>query len=65
MTESYQPLPQYNPPMGTRMATPEEQKPLIKMLGKMIAPKMKSPRLKGKISSQTIKVKHQKKVTYW
>lgn len=66
MTDAYQPLPQYQPPTGVRMATAEEQKPLMKMLGKMLAPKLaKGLKMRGKISSQNVKVKHQKKVTYW
>ena len=64
MSDEYQALPQYQPPQpqGVRMATADEQKPMMKMIGKMLAPKIsKMPRMKGKISPQSIKVGHKKK----
>lgn len=60
----YTGLTQYPP--TTRVATADEQKPLMKMLGKMLAPKVKArmPK-KGLIHSQSVPIKHKKKVTYW
>jgi len=66
--EDYQALPKYEPPRpeAARMSTAKEQAPLVKLMSKMLAPKIhKMPRMKGKISPQSVKVKHQKKVTYW
>lgn len=59
-------LPNYH---GVSMVpNPKQQGPLMKVMGKMLASKL--PRMmKGKISSQTIKVSHGKrkdnKVKYW
>lgn len=61
--QEYQALPQYvTPQPGPRMATAKEQAPLMKMIGKMISPKThKMPRMKGKISPQSVKLGHKKK----
>lgn len=69
MSDEYQALPKYEPPktQGVRVASQEEQKPLMKMLGKMLAPKL-TRMMKGKISPQSVKVGHKKKqeqVKYW
>lgn len=55
-------LPDYSKPKGPVRATADQQKPLMKMLGKMMTKRMKLPH--GKVASQTIKVKH-KKCRYW
>lgn len=52
MSEEYSGLPEYQPPKpvdnSTRMATAQEQKPLVKMLNKMLKPK----------TSRVIKMSH-------
>jgi hypothetical protein len=55
-------LPDYSHPKGPATITAEQQKPLMKMLGKMMAKRLKLPH--GKVASQTIKMKH-KKVRYY
>lgn len=55
-------LPDYNQPKGPTRATPEQQKPLMKMLGKMMTKRVKLPH--GKVSNQSIKIK-EKKVKYY
>lgn len=68
MSEEYQALPKYEPPRpeAAHMSTAKEQAPLVKLMSKMLAPKMaRMMKMKGKISPQSVKVKHQKKVTYW
>lgn len=62
MSDEYQALPQYHPPQGVRMATAEEQKPLVKMISKMMTSKLaKLPHPKGKIAPQSVKISHKKK----
>lgn len=55
-------LPNYSPPKGLARATPEQAKPLMKMLGRMMAKRLKLPH--GKVSSQSVTIKH-KKCKYW
>lgn len=47
---------------GPVRATPDQQQPMMKLLGKMMTKRLHLPH--GKVSSQTIKIK-QKKVKYW
>lgn len=47
---------------GPPLATADQQKPLMKMLGKMMAKRIRLPH--GKTNSQSITIKH-KKVKYW
>ncbi len=64
MTDDYQALPKYEPPRpeAAHMSTAKEQAPLMKLMGKMLAPKMtKMMKMKGKISPQSVKVGHKKK----
>ena len=58
-------LPTYNNPQGLRIADRQEQAPMMKLMGKLMAKRL--PRLgrNPHIHSQSVKVKHQKKVTYW
>jgi hypothetical protein len=58
-------LPTYAAPQGIRVATHEEQKPMIKLVGKMLAARMPKLARPGKISKQTITIKHKEKVKYW
>lgn len=55
-------LPVY--PHALPMATLAQQKPLLKLMGRMMAKRMRLPRGKAKVVSQSVKIK-QKKVKYW
>lgn len=59
-------LPNYDPP-GTvvTLPDPKQQAPLMRLMGKMLAKRL--PRLMNnpKIHSQTVKLKHKKKVIYY
>lgn len=58
-------LPHY---VGTYHADRKEAAPLNKLIGKMIAPKLKPKllgRAKGVKSDQNVHIKHKKKVVFW
>lgn len=55
-------LPEGMRPQGIARCHPDQQKPLMKILGKMMTKRLHLPH--GKISQQSIKIK-QKKVKYY
>lgn len=57
--------PVYQPPTGIPIADPDDAKPMVRMINKMLRPKLKMPRGKGIQSDQTVHVKHGKKVKYY
>jgi hypothetical protein len=59
MSDAPQPpgLPTYTAPHGVPVIHPQQQKPLLKLIGKMM---IKLPKM-GKVAPQTIKISHKKK----
>ena len=59
-------LPTYLSKTGvSRLPDPKQQGPLMKLMGKMLAAKLPRLMAKGKISPQSVKIKHKKQVHYW
>lgn len=56
-------FPQYQPPQGIPHADPDDQKPIVRMINKMLKPKLKAPRGRGVQSDQSVHVKHKGKKT--
>ena len=52
--------PQYPPPTGIPLASTDDAKPMVRMINKMLRPKLKMPRGKGLQSDQQVHVKHKK-----
>jgi hypothetical protein len=57
-------LPNYSGGIQAHL-TQKQQGPLMKIMGKMLAAKLPGRMKGGKISSQSVTIKHQKKVRYW
>jgi hypothetical protein len=57
-------LPNYSGGIQAHL-TQKQQGPLMKIVGKMLAAKLPSRMKGGKISSQTVTIKHKHKVKYW
>ncbi len=52
-------FPQYQPPQ-TPAATTDQAKPIVRMINKLMQPKLKNPRGKGVQSDQNVHIKHKK-----
>lgn len=67
MNEERQPpvpsLPTYTNP--NTFVDPKQQAPMMKMMGKMLGKRLPRLMKNPKIHSQSISIKHKKKVTYW
>jgi hypothetical protein len=73
MTDDAPPeLPQYQPPPGLQTASRKDAGHLTKIIGKMLSPKIRAPRVKGIQAPQSVKFSHgkhktksMKPVNYW
>jgi len=52
-------FPVYQPP-GIPHIDPKDQKGLVKMINKALKPKLRTPKIKGLQSDQSVHVKHKK-----
>lgn len=55
-------LPNY--PQGVPVVPLGQQKPMLKLLSRLMAKRMHLPKGRGKVVSQSVKIK-QKKIKYW